>query len=201
MRARMAIYAAGLKVELREVVLKDKPPQMLAISPKATVPVLQYAVDGAEQVLEQSEDIVWWALRQSDPLGWLPLKELEITVARNWIQSNDGDFKHWLDRYKYADRFPECSPEAYRDKAMRFIRQLEAALENTAFLAGDKITLSDICVFPFVRQFAHVDKNWFDSAVSEKLHNWLSYFLQHESFIPIMEKRPKWQAGDRPTYL
>lgn len=201
MRARIAIRVAGLKVELREVVLKDKPEQMRVISPKATVPILQFTAHGKSQVLEQSQDIMLWALKQNDPLNWLGDDGENLSSALAWIAANDGDFKQCLDRYKYADRHPEQTAELYRTEAMDFINQLEAVLDHSPFILGKVMSLSDVAVFPFVRQFAHVDKNWFDRAVSEKLLGWLNYFLEHELFGSVMEKKPQWQAGDSPTYL
>src|SRR5690554_5339291 len=151
MRARLGILFAGLQVELREIVLRNKPAQMLAISPKGTVPVLQLP-DG--QVIDESLDIMRCALQLQDPQQLLD--ESTLTQGYALIEQNDRQFKHWLDRYKYADRYPEMTQLEYRLQGEVFLQQLEQLL-NQSFLLGDKISLADIGIMPFIRQFAHVD--------------------------------------------
>lgn len=185
-RSRLALQYAGQMVDLQEVSLRDKPPEMLAISPKGTVPVLQLA-DGT--VLEESLDIMLWALRKDDPSQLLPAAdELPETLAL--IAANDGDFKHWLDRYKYAVRHPEHSPEYYRQQGEVFLQQLEQRLSQTTYLSGEQITLSDIAIVPFVRQFAFVDKAWFDAADYPALQRWLENWLASDVFLRVMAKQP-----------
>lgn len=191
MRARLAILFAELSVELREVVLKNKPAQLLAISPKATVPVLQL-VGG--QVLEESREIMVWALTQHDPQGLLDTKYLH--QSNELIEQNDGDFKYWLDRYKYADRHLEMSQTEYRLRGEAFLQVLEVLLTDNAFLLGDKASIADISIMPFIRQFAHVDRKIFYSLYYPKVQHWLQYWLQQPYFLQAMSKAQPWQEGD-----
>jgi len=191
MRARLAIQAAGVQVELREVVLKNKPAELLQVSAKATVPVLVLP-DG--RVIDESRDIMLWALQQNDPQGWLgeSLELLEPSTVL--IDRNDREFKANLDGYKYADRHPE-SAEFYRQQGEVFLQQLEKRLQQHDYLLSDQISLADIAIFPFIRQFAHVDKHWFEQAGYNKLLQWLAGFLEAECFKKIMVKYPPWQTG------
>ncbi|MEP3562104.1 MAG: glutathione S-transferase [Marinobacter sp.] len=195
MRARLGLVFAGLQVELREIVLKNKPPQMLAISPKGTVPVLELLdSDGRQlQVIEESRDILEWALQQSDPQGLL---NTDLAKAGALIERNDNEFKHWLDRYKYADRHPERSQLEYRQEGEVFLQALEDLLGQNTFLLGEGISMADIAVMPFVRQFAHVDRNVFYSLPYPKLQNWLTTWLEHPVFQQVMVKYQPWQDGD-----
>lgn len=202
MRARLALYASGMLVELREVVLRDKPNELRALSSKATVPVL-VAPDG--QVIDESIDIMLWALRQSDPGDWLvsdfQLPDVEQQgvglhqAAMSLISENDGQFKHWLDRYKYADRFPKYPASYYREQAEVFIAQLEQRLTRHSYLVCAQLSLADIAIFPFIRQFAHVDKAWFDQALYPRVQGWLAGLLASPRFIDVMAKYPQWCAG------
>lgn len=191
MRARLAILFAQIPVELREVVLKHKPAQLLAISPKATVPVLQL-VDG--QVLEESREIMIWALTQQDPQGLLDA-EYE-NLSHELIEQNDDEFKYWLNRYKYADRHPEMTQTEYRLQGEGFLQVLETLLTNHTFLLGDKVSLADISIMPFIRQFAHVDRKAFYDLAYPKLQQWLQYWLQQPYFLQAMTKFEPWQQGD-----
>ena len=191
MRARLAILFAELSVELREIVLKNKPAQLLAISPKATVPVLQL-VSG--QVLEESREIMVWALTQHDPQGLLDNRYLR--QSNELIEQNDGDFKYWLDRYKYADRHLEMSQTEYRLRGEAFLQVLEALLMDNTFLLGDKASITDISIMPFIRQFAHVDRKTFYSLSYPKVQHWLQYWLQQTYFLQAMSKVQPWQEGD-----
>ncbi|MFT7267410.1 MAG: glutathione S-transferase [Porticoccus sp.] len=186
-RARMALFYAGIEVELREVLLRDKPMDMLRVSQKGTVPVL-ILPDG--NVLDESYVIMHWALDQSDPDRWyFSAKSAELDEI---IQKNDGLFKESLDRYKYSDRYPEHTMEYYRAQAEIFLTSLEQKLTATQYLLGAKISLADIGIFPFVRQFSLVDKAWFDASPYPKLRRWLTYFLSAEFFLAVMEKHPVW---------
>ena len=191
MRARLGLLFAGLQVELREVVLKNKPASMLAISPKGTVPVLQ-CVDGT--VIEESWDIVVWALQQQDPqkLLWQDI----LPQANALVEQNDNEFKHWLDRYKYADRHPELSQAEYRVKGEAFLQTLEQRLAHSRYLLCDRATIADIGVMPFVRQFAHVDHEVFYRLPYPRLQQWLQDWLEHPLFVQAMTKYQPWQAGD-----
>jgi len=190
MRARLGLLFAGLQVELREIVLKNKPAQMLAISPKGTVPVLQ-CVDGA--VIEESREIMLWALEQHDPQGLLDTKVLH--QAKALLEQNDNEFKHWLDRYKYADRHPEMRQIEYRQRGEAFLQSLEELLTKQPFLLGDNASIADIGIMPFVRQFAHVDRDIFDSLPYPNLQQWLQHWLEHPFFVQAMIKFQPWQEG------
>lgn len=191
MRARLGLLFAGVKVELREVVLKNKPPQMLAISPKGTVPVLQLT-DGA--VIDESRDIMLWALEQNEPQNLLD--KTVRTEADALIDQNDNEFKYWLDRYKYADRHLEMTQEEYRQRGEVFLQQLEKQLEKHSYLLGDKVTVADIGIMPFVRQFAHVDREVFYGLPYPNLQRWLQDWLQHPVFLQAMTKFKPWEEGD-----
>jgi len=188
MRARLALHYADQAVEHREVVLRDIPQQMIDISPKATVPVMQLT-DGT--VIEESLDIALWALEQQDPQELLgSLSQLSDMLAL--INDNDDDFKGWLDRYKYADRYPEDSQETYRQQGEVFLQKLEERLVRHPYLFGAEVRLADIAIMPFVRQFAHVDKRWFEATNYSNLQRWLSEWLASDSFTKIMTKYPQW---------
>ena len=194
MRARLGLLFAELPVELREITLKNKPAQMLAISPKGTVPVLQLA-DGV--VIEESRDIMEWALEQQDPQELMNPKTLH--QGNTLIEQNDQEFKHWLDRYKYADRHLEMTQTEYRQKGEAFLQILEELLTKNTYLLGDSVTIADIGIMPFVRQFAHVDRDVFYSLPYPKLQIWLKNWLAHPLFIQAMTKFQPWQDGDEPV--
>ena len=184
MRARMAIKYANVSVDIRDIALKEKPAEMLIASPKSTVPVLVLQ-DG--QVLEQSLDIMYWALQQRDIDGWLTADK---PLTQRLIAENDGSFKQALDKYKYAIRFPEQSVEFYRAQAEVFLQKLERLLVKSVFLLGDKVSLADIALFPFIRQFSGVDPVWFEAAAYLKLKAWLKQLVDSDLFVDIMQKRP-----------
>lgn len=191
MRARLGLLFAELPVELREIVLKNKPAQMLEISPKGTVPVLQL-VDGT--VIAESVEIMRWALEQQDPQGLL-VASVSLQ-AKALIEQNDNDFKLWLNRYKYADRHPERTQIEYRQQGEVFLQLLESLLTKNAYLLGSSPSIADIGIMPFVRQFAHVDRQVFYSLPYPKLQLWLQHWLQHPLFVQAMTKFQPWQEGD-----
>ncbi|WP_367111579.1 glutathione S-transferase [uncultured Psychrobacter sp.] len=191
MRARLGIVFADLQVELREIILKNKPPQMLTISPKGTVPVLQLS-DGT--VIEESREIMMWALTQQDPQGLLDTEV--INQANALISQNDNEFKYWLDRYKYADRHPDMTQTEYRQQGEVFLQVLEELLAKNTYLLGESITFVDIGIMPFVRQFAHVDREVFYNLPYPNLQRWLQEWLAHPIFLRVMTKYPPWQEGD-----
>ena len=197
MRARLALQAASIVYELREVVLSNKPAQMIALSGKGTVPVLQLQ-SGA--VIDESIDVMHWALGQSDPHAWLAADD---TATKRLIEQNDSSFKEDLDHYKYHVRHPEHPPEYYRGGAEHFLAKLERLLgaHGGCALLRDRVTLADIAVFPFVRQFAHVDRNWFDNSRYGLLQQWLRGFEQSHLFLSIMKKFPAWVNGDPVTTI
>jgi len=192
-RARLALRASAVQVALREVVLADKPAALRERSAKATVPVL---VVNDLEVIEESLDIMRWALQQNDPQGWLLTDDKLIAESKRLITANDIEFKPWLDRYKYADRYPEYPMEHYRGQAEVFLSQLEEILARSPFLLGESSTLADMAIFPFMRQFSNVDKEWFDNSSYPFLQAWLAKLLELPLFASVMEKYPQWKVGD-----
>ncbi|MEO7400656.1 MAG: glutathione S-transferase [Polaromonas sp.] len=196
MRARLAIAVSGQRCELREVVLKNKPPEMLAASPKATVPVL--VLPGGE-VIAQSLDIMQWALQQHDPEGWLAA---DLPAQLALIAANDGPFKRDLDRYKYPNRHAgqhggdeQGFAQAHRSCASAWLMELEARLSCHAWLFGPKASLADMAILPFVRQFACTDSEWFDQQAWPHLQCWLADWLRSDLFDGIMNKYTPWEFG------
>jgi glutathione S-transferase len=193
MRARLALAVSGHTVELREVVLRNKPPALLAASPKATVPVLVLP-DG--RVLEQSLEIMLWALARHDPAGWLqaPLAEMLALIAQV-----DGPFKHHLDRYKYPGRYEDdsCSRtvDMHRSAVGHMVSEWEQRLTGQPYLFGPHATLADMAIAPFVRQCAHVDAAWFAAQPWPQLHTWLADFENSALFAQAMQKVEPWESG------
>ncbi|MEM5472875.1 glutathione S-transferase [Hoeflea sp. AS60] len=188
MRARLAMSSAGLEVELREVVLRDKPEAFLKASPSGTVPCLV----GEGFVIDESLDVMIWALRENDPDNWLNMPE----AGHDWIARTDGPFKQALDRTKYPNRYPDVDPDGQRDIAAVFLSDLNSTIGEWIF---DHPTLSDFAILPFVRQFAFIDKDWFDAQPWPSLQGWLERFLASERFDQIMKKYPQWHDGDPPV--
>ena len=191
MRARMGLAAAGIKVELREVVLRDKPAEMIEASPKATVPVL-ILLDG--QVVDESLDVIAWALSQSDAEGML---EREPEAQRALIDRLDNEFKPHLDRYKYLSRYPDEPAKDHRGIGLAWIeRHLAPRLEARTNLFADAVSFADIASFPFIRQYAHVDRDWFYSTAPEAVCAWLKRHLASDRFAAIMTKYAQWKTGE-----
>ncbi len=190
MRARIAVAMSDVKVELREVVLRDKPLELIEASAKATVPVL--VLPGSE-VLDESLDIMRWALEQNDPENWLAHVDADLIAA------NDGPFKRALDRYKYPHRYDLPNGIEHRDQALANISDLNERLDDMPFLAGDKRGFTDIAIFPFIRQFAATDQGWFDALPLPALQAWLDGLQSSDLFASIMIRYPQWKAGDPPA--
>ncbi|WP_372884572.1 glutathione S-transferase [Shimia sp.] len=190
MRARLGLASAGLSVELREIVLRDKAPEFLATSPSATVPCLK----AGGMVIDESLDIMLWALAQSDPEQLRDMPRL----GHDLIAATDGAFKTALDRYKYHSRYGS-DRDLERTKAAGHLIALDAQLDGKPWLFGDTPRLADLAILPFIRQFALTDKAWFDAQPWPHLHRWLGAFLTSERFLSIMLKYPRWQAGDTAT--
>lgn len=187
MRARMALKYANIEFEHREIELRNKPQSMLLVSPKGTVPVLCMG----DEVLDQSVDIMRWAIDQSDPAGW---GNVDDAIAQAWIEKNDGPFKALLDQYKYPNRFPELNQEAVLEQALQImLLPMEQSLQATQYLLGDQMTWVDIAIFPFVRQFSMVDVNRFEQLPIPSTKKWLAQHLESELFNSIMHKHPVWQ--------
>ena len=203
MRARLAIKASGIQVQLREVVLRDKPAEMLAISPKGSVPVLGLS-DG--RVIDESIDILWWALEHNDPEGWIDFDSERIAIGKALVERNDTEFKIHLDRYKYPERYLAEEGTSgqlqlyHRQKGGEFLQELEARLNKHGYLLDERVSFADIAIFPFMRQFAHVDSEWFYGTDYCRLQRWLKHFLDSELFQSVMGKYKAWEAGD-PTIL
>lgn len=191
MRARLALAASGQPCELREVVLRAKPAELLSASPKGTVPVLVLP----DRVIDQSLDIMHWALAQHDPEHWLTPDKNSTVEILPLIQQCDGPFKTNLDRYKYPDRYEDVDAIAHRTAGAEYLMDLDRRLQSNEYLFGTRPCLADMAIAPFVRQFAHVDTMWFEGQAWQALARWLNAFLASERFQRIMEKYPAWQSG------
>ena len=198
MRAHMALKKSGIQVELREVALSNMPEQALALSPKATVPILALP-DGT--FIDESWDIVKWALNKNDPDKWLGEDNEYLLDTEMLVETNDFSFKEDLDHYKYADRHPEKTQEEYRELCLEFIEELEEMLSDNKYLLSNQLTAADVSVFSFVRQFSMVDKEWFDQAPYPKVQAWLNEILCSELFNDVFQKHELWQKGDTAIYL
>ena len=181
-RSRLALHQANIDYESIEISLKDKSSEFLALSPKGTVPVL---VDVNGEVIEESLEIMLWALNQNDPACWLLNDE---NISCKLIDENDLNFKKNLDRYKYADRFPEHSKEYYRSQCEIFLNLLNDKLQSNNYLMVERISLADAAIFPFVRQFSLVDEDWFLNSKYQELKKWLNDFKNTEMFQEVMKK-------------
>lgn len=187
MRARMALKYSGIEVEHREIELRNKPQSMLIASPKGTVPVLCVG----DLVLDQSLDIMHWAISQSDPDKW---RNADDAIAQAWIAKNDGPFKVLLDQYKYPNRYPELDQAVVLNEALQImLLPMEQALQVTQYLMGDKLTWVDVAIFPFIRQFSMVDAKKFEQLPISATKKWLSQQLNSELFQSVMHKHPVWR--------
>jgi glutathione S-transferase len=195
MRARLALLVSGQVCELREVVLGHKPPALLEASAKGTVPVMVLA-DGV--VIEQSLDIMLWALRRHDPLRWLPVDDNALAQMMALVATCDGTFKHHLDRYKYPQRFDLTDATPHREQGAQWLNDLNRRLRAKPFLTSDTESLADAAIAPFVRQFAHTDPPWFAGQPWPALQSWLLAFENSASYQLAMEKYAPWQAGHTP---
>lgn len=188
MRARMALLISGQACYIREVVLRDKPTEMIAASAKATVPVL---VLGNGQVIDESLDIMRWALGRSDPEAWLGGDD-PVLIARN-----DGAFKQHLDRYKYAGRHG-TDPVEHREAALAILAGLEERLGGTSNLCRESRSLTDMAIMPFVRQFAATDRAWFGAQPLPRLRQWLARHEASPLFGQAMARLASWRPGEPP---
>jgi glutathione S-transferase len=198
MRARLALRASGVAYEHREILLKNKPAHMLALSSQGTVPVLWLRHLKDQPVLSQSLDIMLWALRQHDPQAWLPTTSTQWTHTLARIASNDGPFKQHLDRYKYPQRSGLSDGLVDRDQAAQLLHALDADLQLAPYLSGSQWGLQDAALAPFVRQFAHVDAVWFGAQPWTALAAWLAQFEASEDFAAVMQKMPLWEPAATP---
>ncbi|PHR91201.1 MAG: glutathione S-transferase [Robiginitomaculum sp.] len=194
MRARMALRVSGVDYEHREILLRDKPHEMLDVSTKGTVPVL---VLDDDRVLDESFDIMLWALGHNDPQGWL---SPGLDTMLPMIDTITGDFKTHLDRYKYASRYNADTTRgsvdlSHREQACAVLEAYEQRLSKTSYLMGSAPSLADYAIFPFIRQFANVERDWWDTPRFPVLHAWLEGFLDTDIFKHVMQKHPVWQAN------
>ena len=188
-RARLAIYSADIELELREVLLRDKAPKFLEVSKSKTVPCLQTN----DEILDESLEIMVWALKINDPNNWLR----ETGKSLELIKTCDGPFKNALDRTKYPNRYPDENAAENRVLASEFLDLIESQLNPCLF--GESFNLADIAILPFIRQFAHIDFNWFLSQPWPKTAQWLENFKTSEMFTSVMQKYPKWEENDPVT--
>lgn len=190
MRARFALLESRTVVTLREVDLRNKPSQLVEISAKATVPVLQLA-DG--KVFDESLDVIDWALARHDPGNW-QLRRDDMLIAEA-----DGPFKQALDQYKYPHRYDAVDPLSARNAGLAFLRQLNTRLESNHYLSGATIGITDIAIFPFVRQFAATDNEWFAKQPLAHLYDWITRHIRSDAFATVMCRYPRWRPGDEPV--
>ncbi len=181
-RSRLALYQAKIDYESIEISLKDKPSDFLELSPKGTVPVL---VDNNGVVIEESLEIMFWALNKSDPENWILN---DNNLSQKLINENDFNFKKNLDKYKYADRYPEYPKEYYRAQCEVFLNLLNEKLRSKSYLMAEKISLADVAIFPFIRQFSLVDEEWFLNSKYQELKKWLQGFEESQMFKDVMKK-------------
>ena len=192
MRARMAIAISGQQVEFREVILRDKPSSMIKLSPKGTVPVLSLS---SGQVIDESLDVIDWALKLNDPDNWLRSNKSEKSLEL--IHTNDNEFKHHLDRYKYSKRYDNEDPLIHREKCLIFINELEEQLSSSQFLYDDKISALDISILPFIRQCKIANPKWFFDQNFIKVIALLDFFEVSDLFTHAMKKFDLWDPQNR----
>lgn len=193
MRARLALKNAGITVELREIVLRNKPEAFLQTSPTATVPALRLH----DRVLDESLEVMIWAVGQSDPNHLLDMPDDGWAL----IDRCDGPFKSALDHTKYEVRFPELDAKVERAKAAEFLTVLDQQLQGRANLFGERASIADLAILPFVRQFANIDRDWFDAQPWPDLIAWLNRFTDSDAFAQIMPKYALWVEGDAPLWF
>ncbi len=203
MRARIGLVEAGIKVELREIILRDKPAHMLEISPKATVPVLLLP-EG--KVIDESLDIMLWALLQNDPNNLLKPDDSIMQRLINQTNNNrESHFKSHLDRYKYSSRYDDDQSQAVgleaRDQALIYIQKLNVLLSDSKFLLGNTPCVADYAIAPFIRQYANTNRDWWDQLPYPNIKNWLTNFIESKLFQTTFTKFPTWQTSDEPTYF
>lgn len=188
MRARLAIHSSEVSAQLREIVLSDKAAEFLTSSPKGTVPVIVVN----NRVIDESLDIMHWALNKSDPEGWLNMP----SIGYNWISLNDREFKSAMDRIKYTDRFSNVNIGLERRNAIGFLHDLNTQIGDHAWMFGKNCSLADMAILPFVRQFYNIDQDWFYAQDWQNLYRWLTSFMTSSRLGSIMTKYDKWIPGN-----
>lgn len=198
-RARYTLSLLNINVEIREVTLKNKPAALLELGGRSTVPQL-ICEKGVRY--PESMDIIRWAMAKHQSKQTSPsYSEVEERAITAWLFQTDHRFKYWLDKYKYADRHPSFSQAYYRSQGERLLRRLELKLTHRAYLLGDNMTIADVLVFPFIRQFRGVDQTWFDQSQYNNVKRWLMEIIEAETFAKVMVKLPAWQEGDEKRYF
>ena len=197
MRARFAIRSSQIIVQVREIKLQEKPSEFLKTSPKGTVPVL---ITKYGEILEESIDIMNWALGINDPHKWLGKGKLENQEIIKLLDNLETKFKTNLDKYKYPNKFPGIDQLLYRDKNLCFLEKLNSYLKKNKSLNCKHLTFLDYAIFPFIRQFRNVDQEWFDKLNFSLLNNWFNQIIDSEDFSSIMKKFKKWEPNDLPIY-
>ena len=190
-RARMALSYSKIKVELKEILLSNRPSELYAISIKGTVPVL--CINNTT-VIDESLDIMKWALMQNDSNSWISYKK---RTQFDIIEENDNEFKYWLDRYKYFDRFPENNRDYYKAKCGEHLLKLNQLIECNKYLLTNKLLFVDVAIFPFIRQCANVDIFWFKNNYSQ-LDNWLNNIIESKLFVSVMDKYFQYNSTQEP---
>ena len=196
MRARLALRLCKIECIIREISLKAKNIEFLKVSPKGTVPVL---VLPNGKVLEESLDIINWSLEQNDPNNLKVDDEVTKKINDKYIQLFDKDFKFHLDRYKYSSRYNISNSEIHRNKARNILTEINSMLEGKDYIGGQCMSLLDISILPFVRQYRIADINWFDNHLGlRNINNWVNIFLNTEILASIMTKYKVWEKEDPP---
>ena len=195
MRARFVLRYTFKNIELREIKLQNKPKDFLSTSPKGTVPVL---VLSTKEVLDQSLNIMMWCLKYSDNSKASDLKNNLPNDFLDQIKNLDDEFKINLDKYKYPSRFEGSDKYFFRDKNIKFLKNLEEKLKNSIFLNSNKIGLLDYAIFPFIRQFRNVNIEWFENLNLSFLNSWYLSIVESKAFFDIMKKYKVWDAEDKP---
>ena len=195
MRARLAIFSAQIEYEHREVLLRDKPSTLLELSPKGTVPVL---LTGSGKLIEESIDIMKWALNKNDPENLIDIDD--ENNFNNFVLKIDDDFKKNLDSYKYSKK-EDMDKIRSRDNACKFLDELNIKLLGKNWLRGNDPKIFDYALLPFIRQFANVDRTWFDNQPWPNIHKWLNLFLENDKFLAIMYKYKKWEIQHNPIFV
>ena len=193
-RARLTLAYSSISVELKEISLKNRPSELFAVSPKGTVPVLCL---NNHTIIDESLEIMKWALHHNDPESWIGHnKQIQLEM----IAKYDNEFKYWLDRYKYYDRYPEKDQYYYRNKCDQYLSKLNIALEDNRYILSNHICLIDIAILPFVRQFANVDKKWFKNNYLY-IYRWLNNLIKSKLFLSVMHKYPEYTPEQKPLLI
>ncbi len=198
MRAHMALKYSGQKIILREVELDNLPAEALAVSEHATVPSLVISED---KFLDESWDIAKWAIQQHDPDNWAGKNNEYLQEAEMLVETNDYSFQEDLGHYQHAEDHPQHPVEYYRQRCEEFLEELNGMLEQQNFLLADTVTIADIAVFPFIREFVRVDQHWFEESPYQALQRWFFYLLDTQWYAEASRKYDIWESASDDVYL